>query len=181
MAIKSTQRIGPAGLLFFAVSAILGLRLLSAADLPTSPGVGFSIVGFSAGQTARLNALNTGPGGPVSPTGVTPGSCGGGVTFEFYSIDGELLKSKVINNLLPGKAAFVDLKYDDLPKGSARTEIRAVLRFGYAAATPPGPERAKLFECNLFPSLEVFDNATGRTSLILTDAKLLPAPNPPRH
>jgi hypothetical protein len=103
------------------------------------------------------------------------------VTFEFYGTAGELLKSQTMNNLLPGKAAFVDLKHDDFAKDPERRQIRAVLRFGYAAATRPDPDKAKFFECNLAASLEIFDNATGRSVLILTDAKPLPSANPPRH
>jgi hypothetical protein len=179
MTVEPIRRVLPYS--WLALSIILGARLTPAADLPASPGVGFAMVGIASGQTARLNALNIGPGGPALPSGRIPGSCGGGVTFEFYGVNGELLKSKAINNLLPGKAAFVDLSRDELPKGPVRTEIRAVLRFGYAAATPPDRETRLLFECNIFSSLEIFENTTGKTSLVLTDNKLLPAPNPPRH
>jgi hypothetical protein len=127
------------------------------------------MAGIASGQTARINALSVGPGG-----------CGGGVTLEFYGADGELLKRTVIPNLQPGKAAFLDLSRDELPKGAVRTEVRAVLLFGYAGGEPPTAETRRSIECNILPSLEIFESTTGRTSLVLTDAKPLPGPNPPR-
>jgi len=103
-----------------------------------------------------------------------------GVRFEFYSADGEMLKRVAIPGLQLGKAMFLDLTHDDLPKGTARTQIRAVLRFGWDKAFAPNAEMLRLYECNIVPSLEIFETATGRTSLILTDAKALPGSNPPR-
>ena len=171
MPAKPIPRFVYRSLVALTVLVIEGPRLMPAEDLPTSPGFGFPMIAIASGQTARINALNVGP----------TGTCGGGVTFEFYGTDGELLKRAVIPHLEPGKAAFVDLKSDDLPKGLVRTEVRAVLRFGYAGGAPPPPEKLRQLECNILPSLEIFENATGRTSLISTDAKLLPAPYPPRR
>jgi hypothetical protein len=177
---KSFRKTVPYTLLALAISIIPGARVMSAAELPTSPGVGFAMVGVVPGQTVRLIALNAGPGGPALPSGVAPGSCGGGVTFEFYGVGGELLKKTVINNLEPGKAAFLDLSHNELPKGAARTQVRAVLRFGYDRGYPPDRETRARFECNLLPSLEIFENATGKTTLVLTDAKPLPESSSPR-
>src|SRR5215472_3206415 len=167
-------------LLTLAVVAIQSQSLTVAADLPTSPGVGFPMAAIAEGQTARINPLNNGAGGPPL-SGRVPGSCASGITFGFYSGDGKLLKENVVANLAPGKATFADLSYDELPKGVGRTQIRAVLQFGYAGATPPSAEMIKLMACNLLPSLEIFDSATGRTGIVLTETKPLPDPNPPRH
>jgi hypothetical protein len=94
MAAQSPWKHVPHGVLVFVVSIMSGSKPMAAADLPTSPGVGFAMVGIAPGQTARVTALNVGPGGPVLPSGAAPGSCGGGVTFEFYGAAGELLKKK---------------------------------------------------------------------------------------
>src|SRR5579862_7965413 len=108
MVAKPTRRPVRYNLLVLAVSITAGSPLMPGADLPTSPGLGFAMVGIAPGQTARINALNVGPGGRVLPrSGVETGSCGGGVTFEFYGAAGELLKKTVINNLPPGKTAFL--------------------------------------------------------------------------
>jgi hypothetical protein len=180
MAAQSIWKHVPHCLLAFVVSMMSGAEPMAAADLPTSPGVGFAMVGIASGQAARITALNVGPGGPVLSSGGARGSCGGGITFEFYGADGELLKKKVINNLLPGNAAFLDLSHDELPKGAARTEVRAVLRFGYDRGYPPDPDTRARFECNILPSLQIWDNSSGRTSSVLTEAKPLPESNIPR-
>ena len=168
----------------FLILGVLVIQIwprLPAADLPTSPGVGFPMVGVGSGQTMRINMLNNGSGGEPLSSGRVPGGCGGGISVEFYSGEGELLKKKVIPNLLPGKAAFVDLSHDELPKGTGRTQIRAVLRYGYAGGAPPSPEMVQLLRCNLLPSLEIWENTTGKTSLLVMESKPLPEPNPPRR
>ena len=139
------------------------------------------MVGLAPGQTARLNALNAGPGGPAPPDSNPPGSCWGGVTFEFYGAAGELLKKSVIANLGPGQTAFLDLSRDQLTKSAGRTQIRAVLHFGYGGGAPLPPESRRFLECNIVPSLEIYDTTSGRTTLALTNATPLPAPSsPPR-
>jgi hypothetical protein len=180
MAAKSIRKVVPHCLLTFAVSIAAGVQTMPAADLPTWPGVGFAMAGLAPGQTARINALNVGGGQVLQPSRIAQGSCGGGVTFEFYSAAGELLKKTMIPNLSPGKAALLDLSHKDLPKGAARTEVRAVLRFGYSGGAPPSDEMVRLFECNILPSLEIFETATGKTILVLTDAKALPDSSSPR-
>ena len=84
------------------------------------------------------------------------------------------MKQKVVT-LQAGKAASLDLGRSELPAGNEpRAEIRAVLLFGYFGGANPPPNVLQKFDCNIVPSLEVFDNITGRTSFILTDAKQLP-------
>jgi hypothetical protein len=162
------------GLLF---STVVAAATMWAADVPTAPGIGFAMVRIGSGQSARLNALNIGASGLA---GRNAGSCGGGITFEFYGADGELLKRKVVPGLKPGKAAFVELSRDELPKGALTISIRAVLRFGYGGGAPPTSEMIQRFECHLLPSLEVFESATGKVQFVLTETKPLPEPNPPR-
>jgi hypothetical protein len=126
--------------------------------------------------------LNVGPGGAVlARSGLEAGSCGGGITFAFYGPAGELLKKTVNNNLAPGRSAFLDLSHNELPKGTERMQVRAVLKFGYDKGYPPDRETSALYTCNLLPSLEVFESASGRTSLLTTDAKPLPESNLPRR
>src|SRR5579864_5353533 len=101
MAAKRIRRMASANLLAL-FAGMQSPRPLGGADLPTSPGVGFAVIGIARGQAARMNALNAGPGGPALPSGRAQGSCGGGITFEFYGSDGELLKRSVLNSLAPG-------------------------------------------------------------------------------
>ena len=145
---------------------------IASAQSGSQPGLGFAMIGIAAGQSARVNALNLGSPAPASTS-----SCS--VTLQFFDAEGQLLKQKVVT-LKTGKAASLDLRMDELPDGGdPRAEIRAVLLFGYSGGANPSPIVMQRFDCNIVPSLEVFDNTTGRTSLILTDAKQLPPPTTP--
>jgi hypothetical protein len=81
--------------------------------------------------------------------------------------------------LRTGKAGSLDLSGDAIRGDSRRVQIRAVLLFGYFGGAPPGPGTLERFDCNIVPSLEIYDNQTGRTSLVVTDAKPLPPPATP--
>ncbi len=136
---------------------------------PSQPGLGFAMIGVAAGQSARVNALNLG-----SRSSTQDSSCG--VTLQFLGIQGQRLKQTVVT-LRPGKGATLDLSRDQVPGDDLRAEIRAVLLFGYSGGAAPGPDILQQFDCNIVPSIEVYDNDTGRTSFILTDAKPLPVPD----
>jgi hypothetical protein len=147
----------------------IALMALASASAQTT-GLGFAMVGVASGQSARINALNMG-----SRSSTQDSSCS--VTLQFVDLQGQLLKQSVVN-LGPGKGATLDLSRDQVPGDDLRAEIRAVLLFGYSGGAPPGPDVRQQFDCNIVPSVEVYDNNTGRTSLILTDAKPLPVPDP---
>jgi hypothetical protein len=141
----------------------------ASAQPPSQPGLGFGMIGIAIGESARVNALNIG-----NALSTQDSSCS--VMLQFLDTEGRLLKQKVVT-LQAGKAAALDLDRGELPGGNdPRAEIRAVLFFGYSGGANPPPALLQKFDCNIVPSLEVFDNDTGRTSFILTDAKQLPPP-----
>ncbi len=149
---------------------VMALAPGAARAQPSSqPGVGFAMIGVATGQSARISALNLG-----SRSSTKDSSCS--VTLQFLDIQGQLLKQTVVT-VRPGNGATLDLSRDQLPGDGLRAEIRAVLLFGYSGGTPPGPDILQQFDCNIVPSIEVYDNQTGRTSFILTDAKPLPQPD----
>ena len=153
-----------------AAMAALGMMFVptaAEAQPASSPGVGFAIVGVATGQSARVNALNLG-----SMSSTADSSCS--VTLQFLDTQGQQLKQSVVT-LGSGKGASLDLSRDQAPGDDARVQIRVVLLFGYSGGAAPGPDVLQQFDCNIVPSLEVYDNNTGRTSFILTDAKPLPA------
>jgi hypothetical protein len=151
------KRIFLAGFLFAAVTTIAGAQ----------PGLGFPMIGIASGESARLNALNLG-----TASSTPDSSCG--VTLQILDTDGKLIKQKIVT-LQAGKAASMDIGSDELlGTNASRAEIRAVLIFGYPGGANPPPAVLAKFDCNIVPSLEIFDNITNRTSYILTDAKLLP-------
>jgi hypothetical protein len=74
--------------------------------------------------------------------------------------EGQLLKQKVVT-LQVGKAASLDLDRGELPGGNnPRAENRAVLLLGYSGGANPPAALLQKFDCNIVPSLEVFDNDT---------------------
>lgn len=143
------------------------------ASIPTQPGLGFAIFSIAPGQSMRVNALNSGPVVPIQD----PAGCQ--VTLAFFDSNGQKLKQASIAGLEPGKAAHLDISREEFQGDDSRAGIRAVLQFGYFGGANPGPEVLRHFNCDILPSLEVFDNETGKTSLTSTDAKRLPAPYPP--
>ena len=131
------------------------------------PGVSLGMIGIAAGQTARAKALNL--GNDESPA---TSSCS--VTIQFLDSESQHIKKKVVT-LRAGKAAWLDLKSSELPSSNdLRTEIRAVLLFGYSGGASPLPAILQKYDCNIVAGLEIYDSSTGKSSLILTDAKPIP-------
>lgn len=134
------------------------------------PGVAFGLLGIVDGQSLRINALNLGN------RSSTPNS-GCDVTLRFLDAKGVLLRENVVQ-LLVGHGASFDLRRAQVADKPGRASVRAVLLFGFAGGgAPPGSDARQNFDCNIVPTLELFDDSTGRTSLVLTDAKPLPLPD----
>ena len=153
------------------LAVVMALVPAAACAQPSSqPGVSFAMIGVATGQSARVNALNLG-----SRLSTQDSSCS--VTLQFLDTKGQLLKQTVVT-LQTGKATSLDLGRDQAPGDALRAEIRGVVLFGYSGGASPGPDVLQQFDCNIVPSIEVYDNDTGRTNLILTDAKPLPLPDP---
>ena len=139
--------------------------------IPPSQGLGFAIVSIAAGQSVRINVLNQ----SSSPGLQGPAGCR--ISLQFYDAAGQLVTEYVVpGGLSVGKSAGVDLNRDDLP-GADRLSLRAVLAFGYlGGANPPPQLLQQTATCNIVPSLEIYDNDTQKTSIVITDAKPLPGP-----
>jgi len=157
------------------VSALLGLVLLTpggvrSQSVSTQPGVGFPVVSISAGQTARINALNAGP--------VWQAAGGCRVGLQFYDTQWQLLKQTTVTGLVVGNAAELDLSRTELP-GTDRASIVAVVTFGYSGGANPPPGIVNTTNCRIVPSLEISDDQTGRTSVVLTTVWKLPEPATP--
>jgi hypothetical protein len=142
-------------------------------SVPPGQGLGFAMVGIAPGQSARINALNQLP----SPAAQGPAGCR--IALQFYDAEGQLVKEYVVPGLAVGKSAAVDLNRDDLPGGD-RLSLRAVLVFGYSGGANPPPQLLQqTATCNIVPSLEIYDNDTQKTSIVITDVKPLPGPSMP--
>lgn len=158
-----------------AISTRLGILTLLASgarsqSIPTKPGVGFPIVSIAAGQTARINALNSGP--------LTQAASGCRVGLQFYDTQGQLLKQTAIAGLVVGKVAELDLSRTELP-GKDPASILAVVVFGYSGGANPPRGIVEATNCRIVPSLEISDDQSGRTSIVLTTVWPLPGPATP--
>ena len=140
--------------------------------LPPTQGLGFAIVSLAPGQSMRINAFNQFPGPGLQ------GPAGCRISLQFYDAEGQLVIEYVVpSGLAVGKSAALDLNRDDLPGGD-RLSLRAVLAFGYfGGANPPPQLLQQTATCNIVPSLEIYDNDTQKTRIVVTDAKPLPAPS----
>jgi len=115
---------------------------------PTGDRISFGMVGITQGQTARINVANVlTPNDPNYPPGPTR------VVLTFLNSDGQLFRNRDGNPirrvamLERGQATFLDLNFDEFPPGPVDN------------ALPPGP---------IVPTVEVLNNANGRTVFALS-------------
>lgn len=133
-------------------------------------GVAFGLLGMAEGQSLRINALNLGSRSSTPASGCE-------VTLRFLDAKGLVLREKVLQ-LPVGQSASFDLRRAQISDQPGRASVRAVLLFGFAGGgAPPGPDVRQNFDCNIVPTLELVDDASGRTTLVLTDAKPIPLPD----
>ena len=102
-------------------------------------------VGITFGQTARVTAANT---------GTTAFIVDGG---KFLDSDGNVLAEFARQTIEPGEMMSFDLNADDIVRESNRIQIRVVIE---------GPQ-PHLRDLRL--SLEVFNNADGKTTVFFVD------------
>ena len=114
-------------------------------------------MGIASGQTARLNALNTN-----AERGII-------IDWKFLDSQGRILaQSREPQLIPPGQMRSFDLNADEVNATrdpSSRVQVIAIIR------TLGGPDTK-----NLHTSLEVFDNATGKTTVLVPPARFNPPP-----
>jgi hypothetical protein len=154
----------------FAIAAV-GLFAQSTPVIPAEEPRTSGMVGLVDGQAARLNVLNPGPAVPAVPAVGT--ACI--ASLEFWDGQGLLLKSLTVN-VAAGKSAYLDLFGDkDLTlAGIVRREIRATI------SMPPVPATAATTTvpttCKLIGTLEILDESTGKTQVVLGVGHVLATP-----
>jgi hypothetical protein len=151
----------------FAIAAV-GLFAQSTPVIPAEEPRTSGMVGLVDGQAARLNVLNP----AVAASAVGPGCI---ASLEFWDGQGLLLKSLTVN-VGAGKSAYLDLFGDkDLTlAGIVRREIRATI------SLPPVPTTAAATTvptaCKLIGTLEILDESTGKTQVVLGVGHALAVP-----
>ena len=163
-------------LITLSVTGFGGLsRLVYAQDPPisTSQIQTSGMVGITAGQSARLNALNPGLPAPFA----TAARCS--AQLSFVDEQGTVLKMASVT-VDPGKSMGLDLNRDkDIASAAGRVEIRAVISMPpVPSSTAAPPVIQPLPFCTLIPTLEIIDNDTLRTHVVLTDARFVSLPIP---
>jgi hypothetical protein len=140
---------------------------LSAQAIPLSSTVQTTgMVGIADAQTAQLNLLNPGVLAPALGIICT-------ASVSFVDSTGNVLKSATLT-IPPGKSMSLSLKSDtdlNLVVGD-RVQIRATITippFATPAATVTGPA------CKVLPTLEMIDNASGRTLVVLGHVETVPS------
>ena len=146
--------------LFLLSGSILNVAMAMAQGDFTSPQQHSSgVVGIAEGQTAKLNVLY-----PTVPAPILQVLCT--ATLVIADDQGKIIKSQEAQQLIAGRSVSLDLNADtDLPSGTSRLQIHAL------TLTPnPG--------CALIPTLEIIDNATGRTVVVIGSRVTFPKVQP---
>jgi hypothetical protein len=126
---------------------------------PSEPdSISFGIVGIGQGQSARINIFN------ANPLDYAPHPCR--VAIHFVDSNGQIFRGsdglpiRRVATLQNGQSTALELNFDDVPRASGgRLQIRAVAKVspvGDGTYAPP-----------CFPSVEVFNNSTGRTQFMV--------------
>lgn len=122
---------------------------------PHQPHKVTGFVGITAGQTARLHAINLGP----KPVSVTLGILDGNGPVAVQGCTPPCPPDRVCQGqcvLQPGDEVSVEFNADPLNLGPGqRRPVRAVVSLSRGAQ-------------DVVPSFEIFDNETGRTSVLVT-------------
>jgi hypothetical protein len=149
-------------------TASVGLFAQSNLVAPTAETRTSGMVGVVDGQVARVNVLNPGVVAPAVGVVCT-------ATLSFFDGAGTLLKTGPVI-VLPGQSQSLDVFGDkDLSlTGATRREIRATITIpavapvSTAASNPPAA-------CTLIGTLEVFDETTGKTQVVLRVPHVIPS------
>jgi hypothetical protein len=167
------KRIVLIALAVFAITAAVVssgyLRAQAQPNLPVAAPqlVTFGMVGLAANQTARLNAYGQPMGGPI----IAGASCE--VTLEFFNDQGASLKTSMPLKVVGGQSVQFDLQRGDIDADVDRREVRGTVRTSFVG--PPGSAIPVAFgACSVIPTLEVFDQESGRTMTVLESTHALP-------
>jgi len=151
------------------VFALAATGLMAQTTTPLQAVETTGMVGVAQGQFAHFNVLNMGVLPPA--TGVV---CS--VLLTFIGDDGGVLKTKLVS-VAPDRSAYIDL-FSDVDLGlpvDGRKEIRATYTtppvIPMTGAAPAAP-------CTLITTLEIIDEVTGKTQVILGGIHTVPGSAP---
>jgi len=141
-------------LLFSTVLLLNGTMAVAQPILIQNQQLTSGVVGITAGQMARWNVLY-----PTAPAPILPPVCS--VALNITDNQGRNLKTNTFSGFIAGKSVSLDLNADTELTGMLRTEI-------YASALAPAG-------CNFIATLELIDNITQKTVLVVGAKQTYPA------
>lgn len=152
----------------FAMAAV-GLFAQSTPAVPAPETRTSGMIGIADGQVARVNVLNPGVAAPAAGVVCT-------ATLNFWDGKGTRLKTGPVI-VLPGQSQYLDLFGDkDLAlTGLDRREIRATITI--PAVPTPTSTTAPLAACILIGTLEILDESTSKTQVVLGVGHVVPSPS----
>jgi hypothetical protein len=129
------------------------------------------MVGFTTGQTARLNVVNLNAV-PATTATTTPANCT--VALQFLDNKGAGISQTTVPNFAPGTATSLDLTRAMVTSETAapRAEIRGVVVVNPMAITGTTSAAAAEGNCAVKTTLEVYD-AAGSTVSSTSDTQLV--------
>jgi hypothetical protein len=153
----------------FAMAAV-GLFAQSTPVVPAPETRTSGMVGITDGQVARLNVLNPGVAAPAVGVVCT-------ATLSFWDGKGALLKTGPAI-VLPGQSQYLDLFGDkDLALTALdRRQIRATITIPAIPPPPASTTTATTAACTLIGTLEILDEATSKTEVVLGIGHVIPSP-----
>jgi hypothetical protein len=141
----------------FIVAAAGMYAQTTAPNMPVTDTRTSGAVGIAQGQTARFNVLR--------PNETATATCTAVLTY--FAGDGTQLKTSMVT-VAPGTVGYLDLFSDtDLALAvDQRKQIRVTV--AVPVAVPSSSTTAKAVPvCRLIPTLEIFDEVTGKASVVL--------------
>jgi hypothetical protein len=131
----------------------------TAPNMPVTDTRTSGAVGIAQGETARFNVLR--------PNETATATCSAVLTY--FDGAGTQLKTSAVT-VAPGTVGYLDLFSDTdlaLPAGQ-RKQIRVTVAVPAAATSSSSSATAKTVPvCRLIPTLEIFDEVTGRVKVVL--------------
>ena len=134
--------------------------------MPFVQSFSFGMVALGSDQVAKLNTVN------IAPAAGMP-ACA--VEVSFLDSQGGVLKSAKLH-LESQRAAFLDLDRSEVAGPAGRLQIRATYYVTMPAVMgvlAPGSV------CSIAPTLEISDKGSGKSVLVLSDAKMVPLASQP--
>ncbi len=121
------------------------------------------MIGIVTGQTVRINVVNT-----IGDPDILPSP----VTLKFLNSAGRVIGTQRTINLRPGRSVSLDLNADTLELGTGvRYQLRVLVTKTDDPETPINEAK------EIISTVEIFDNNTGMTRLVIRGFN--PQPDPP--